>query len=466
MRLFALALASWLVAVSPARADRIDDYVRSQLDKRQLPGVSVAVVVNGRIVKAAGYGVSSLELKTPATADTVYEIGSISKQITAEAVMLLVEDGKLRLDDRLSQYLDGTPPGWSDITLRHVLTHTAGLADFDTGNIGFSYRRDYSLNEFVSLVASSPLQFTPGSSWNYTNSFALLGPVIARASGMTYEAFVTTRIFQKLGLASARFKVEGDIVPNRADGYIRRAGEWRRGEPLRPAIIAPNGGVMMNVRDFAKWDIALSEGTLLSATSWTTMREPARLTDGRTVSHGLAWFMDTFNGHRFMAHWGSTVAGYSAVVRRYVDDKISILLLANLEDGAFGVDDLSKRIADMQIPGAAIQGLTPKPEADVASSTAFIATLRALSTGQDESGAVSGLGPKINPANRQRLATATAANARLEYLGGEPIGAGHFMLDPSIADVRWYRATAGDRRVYLTIHRTREGRIARLATED
>ncbi len=467
MRLLILVLVGCLTLAAPVAADPIDDYVRSQLGPRHLPGVSLAVVRNGAVVRAEGYGLSNLEWRTAATADTVYEIGSISKQITAEAVMLLVEDGKLRLDDRLSQHLDRTPPAWAEITLRHVLTHTAGLADFDTGNIGFSYRREYTIEEFVALVAARPPDFKPGERWNYTNSFVLLGPVIARASGMSYEDFVTTRIFKKLGLASARFKHAADIVPFRADGYVWRDGEWRRGDPLRPTIIAPNGGVMMSVVDFAKWDIALTEGRLLSAASWATMREPARLNDGRTVSHGLAWFMDTFNGRRFMAHWGSTVAGYSAVVRRYVDAGVTVILLTNFEDGGVGVDEISKRVADTYVPGAAIQGLSPRPDPDGAASSQLAASLAALAKGQDDPHVVAGLGARINAENRRRLAIATAAGARLEYLGEEAVGAWHFMLDPAIVRVRWYRVTASDaRRIYLTVHSTRDGALARVATEE
>jgi len=149
-----------------AAADPVDDYVRSQLKPRNLPGVSLAVVKDGRIVKAAGYGLASLELNAPATERTVYEIGSISKQFAANAILLLVEDGKVRLDDPISKYLDRTPAAWNAITMRHVLTHTAGLADFDTGNIGFSYRREYTAGEFVEFLGKQPLDFAPGERWN------------------------------------------------------------------------------------------------------------------------------------------------------------------------------------------------------------------------------------------------------------------------------------------------------------
>jgi len=204
-------------AVSAAAADRVDEHVRAQLTARKLPGAAVAVVQGGRIVKSAGYGVASLELSAPVTPQTVFEIGSISKQFTANAILLLVEDGKLRLDDPVAKYVERTPPAWAAITIRHILTHTAGLADFDTGNIGFSYRREYTPDEFVALLAGQPLHFPPGDRWAYSNAFPLLGSVIERASGMPYTSFVQERIFKKLGLESAR----------RGCFQRRACGSWR-----------------------------------------------------------------------------------------------------------------------------------------------------------------------------------------------------------------------------------------------
>ncbi len=163
MRMMAALLGTAVVALGvTASADPVDDYVRSQLAARRLPGVALAVVKDGRVVKAAGYGVASLELNVPVSPDTVFEIGSISKQFAANAILLLVEDGKVRLDDPISTYLARTPPAWSAITIRHILTHTSGLADFDSGNIGFSYRREYTADEFVELLEQAATRLPAG----------------------------------------------------------------------------------------------------------------------------------------------------------------------------------------------------------------------------------------------------------------------------------------------------------------
>ena len=135
---------------------------------------------------------------------------------------------------------------------------------------------------------------------------------------------------------------------------------YHRGEPLRPEIIAPNGGILIDVSDFAAWDIAITSHRLLRPESLAAMTTPARLTDGRTVGHGLGWFLDTFNGHPFGAHWGSTVTGHSAVIRRYVDDRVTVIMLANLDDGGVGIDAMSRRIAGMYVPGADIHSLAAR----------------------------------------------------------------------------------------------------------
>ena len=292
------------------------------------------------------------------------------------------------------------------MTLRHVLTHTAGLPDFDTGNIGFSYRRDYTADEFIELVTKQPLQFAPGERWQYTNGFPILGPIVERVSGMSYMEFVETRIFKKLGLASARFKKNGEVVPQRADGSLFTDKTYHHGEPLRPAIIAPNGGILINVIDFAAWDIAITQGRLLRPESLKAMTTPARLNNGRSVSHGLGWFMDRFNGHPFGAHWGTTVGGHSAVIRRYVDDGLTVIVLANMDEGGgFAVDAMSKTIADMYVPGVALPGLQAVADVKAAAIKHWTAVLTAVAHGVEHPDAP-GLATRLPAHVRERLATA------------------------------------------------------------
>ena len=454
---------------SAAASESVDDYVNSQMTARKLPGLSLAVVRNGRIVKATGYGVASLELRAPATAQTVYEIGSISKQFTADAILLLAEDGKLQLDDPIARYVGGTPPAWSAITIRRILTHTAGLPDFDTGNIGFSYRREYTAAEFVALMAGQPLTFAPGEQWNYTNAFPLLGLVVERAAGVPFTTFVESRIFKPLGLRSARFKTAGAVVPDRADGYMLVDGEFRHGETLRPAIIAANGGIMMNVVDFARWDIAMASGRLLRPDSMKAMTTPVRLNNGRTVSHGLGWFMDQFNGHPFGAHWGTTVTGHSAVIRRYVNDGVTVIVMSNLNDDGLAVDAISKRIADRYVPGVDIHGLAPAQDPKKPQKRPEWApmqkTLESVAAGT-ETDRAPGLAARLPARVRERIRDLLRTATSFEYLGEESVGESHFNLDPALATFRRYRAATPVGMRYLTLRLSASGVLLGVVVED
>lgn len=447
-----------------AAADPVDDYVRARLASTRVPGVSVAVVKDGRLVKAAGYGTASLELDAPATTRTVYEIGSISKQIAANAVLLLRDDGKVVLDDPIAKYIAGTPAAWAPITVRHVLTHTAGLADFDTGGIGFSYRREYTTAEFVALLGAQPLMFAPGTRWHYTNAFPLIGAIVERVSGMPYTEFVRARIFAPLQLTSARFKHERDVVPHRADGYLWADGQYRHGEPLRPQVIAANGGVLMDVTDFARWDIAVTTGRLLPKTTVDEIATPVRLADGTTVSHGLGWFMDTFNGHRFGAHWGTTVTGHSAVIRRY-DEGVTVIVLGNLDDAGLAVDAFSKHIANLYLPGTALEGLTPVADPDTGATATLRRALAAVAKGEDVAGVAAGLGTRLPAAVKERLASAVAATARVDFLGDERLTPYHFNLDSAVVRLRRYRATTATSTHYLTVRLAADGTVRGVLVE-
>jgi D-alanyl-D-alanine carboxypeptidase len=454
------------VTACPPDVESLGAYVRARMEAEHLAGLSLAVVKDGQVALAQAYGLANLEWQVPATTQTVYEIGSISKQIAANAIMLLVEEGRVGLDEPLSKYVDGTPPAWSTITVRHVLTHTAGLADFDSGDIGFSYRREYTPAEFVGLLGKPPLQFAPGERWNYTNAFPLLGMVVERASGQPYTTFVERRIFARLNLASMRFKKAQELVPFRAEGYIFENGGYRHGEPLRPMVIAPNGGVMTSVLDFAAWDIALTSGRLLKPETVEAIATPARLNDGRTVSHGLGWFMDRFNGHRFGAHWGTTVAGYSAVVRRYVDDRVTVLVLANAgHETGQAVDKISKCIANMYVPGTVVQGLTPQRDPDPAGTARLKALLETVAAGRDDP-AAPGLGTRLPPPVRERLGTALRTATAFEYLGEEQVDASHFTNDPALARNRWYRAATPAGRRYFTLRLSATSTLLGVLIED
>jgi len=328
----ALLLALSLVPELKAqRADAVDAIIRDFIRRRNIPAAAIAIVRRGRVVKVAGYGVANLELNIAATGHSAFEIGSITKQFTAEAVMMLVEEGKLTLDDPIARYLPDLPDEWREIRLRHLLTHTSGLHDWE-GDSAFSYRREYTTEEFVAFVARRPLDFTPGSRFGYSNSaYPLLGKIVEQVSGVPYERFARERIFTPAGMTETRLRDNTRLLPNRASGYVDQQGVLINGEPLRPAILAPNGGVVSTAADMARWLMALDAGTLVKPATLALMMAPTRLGDGSLFPGGIAWFLGDVKGHRMSVHNGSTVAGYSSVVYRFPYDELSVVVLLNID---------------------------------------------------------------------------------------------------------------------------------------
>lgn len=448
-----------------AQADSVDAFVRDFIQRRNIPAAAISVVHHGRVVKAAGYGVANLELGVPATAHSVFEIGSITKQFTAEAVMMLVEEGKLRLDDSLSRYVSGLPDAWSGIRLRHLLTHTSGLHDWE-GDTAFSLRREYTPAEFIAFVARHPLDFPPGSRFAYTNSaYPLLGMVIEKVSGFPYERFVRERILAPAGMVETRFRHAAEVVPNRASGYAERDGVLVNGEPLRPSVLAANGLILSTAADMARWNIALTKGALVTPASVTAMTTPTRFNDGSTFGVGIGWFLDEFRGHRMMLHNGSTAAGFSSVVYRYPDDGLSVVVLLNI-DRWNAVNVLATNVASFYVPGLAMRSLAARADPDPALSRRLLAMLADVADGRDSEM----LAPKLrNPGGPARTTAALgfkAPSARITLLDVEDHGrdgVAHFG-----ATVRWvyrYRIEGGGRVVYYTIELTPEGKVTRFVPE-
>jgi CubicO group peptidase (beta-lactamase class C family) len=459
--LFCISLSSFLLLSAAAiQADEIDDLVNAQIKKRHIPGLSLAVLRDGKVIKAAGYGLANIELNVPATKDTVYEIGSISKQFASEAVMLLVEDGKLALDDPINKYLPkNAPDSWKAITIRQVLNHTAGLKDW-TEIKEFSYRREYTAEEFIDLIKGAPLQYAPGMSWAYTNTGPpLLGMVVEKASGKPYEEFVAERIFKPLAFPSIRFRRQAEIVANRASGYEFADGKFTNGEPFRPRVIAPSGGVLASAVDLAGWFDAVLGGKLIKPASLEQMLAPVRLADGRRVTHGFAFFTDSFNGHKMIFHHGSTVGGFGSVVRYFPKERLTIAIIGNVEDGGWGPEFISQRVANFYIPGAYLGGLKPGTDPDPKFTSGLRQLLQDIGDGKPSDMLTASYAARIS-ADFRKQTTANLQNAKsFSFLAAETISEDHFILDPTLVKFVHYKLATGDRIVYYSFRLDKNGKI-------
>ena len=327
-----VVFVTFVAPATPLRAetDPIDQWVESYMAENQVPGLAVAVLEGGRIVKAKGYGFANIEHHVPVTPSTVFQSASVGKQFTAAEILLLVQDRKLALDDPISKYLHGAPKEWSKITIRHLLTHTSGIPDYGEDSTWVNLQRDYSEDELLHVISSHPLLRQPGEEWIYSNSgYTLLGMIIRTVTGEHWGEFLKKRVFGPLGMETARVISEEDIVPNRAAGYRLVDDELKNQEWVAPSLnTVAEGSLYFSVLDLAKWDAALYREDLLSKDSKKQMWSPVRLNDGSTASHGLGWFLQDEPGRRAMECDGAW-QGFRSYIGRFSDDSLTVIVLAN-----------------------------------------------------------------------------------------------------------------------------------------
>lgn len=338
-RIAFFVLVLLLAAVTALRADEVDDLVKAEMQKQHIPGLSLAVVRDGKIVKAEGYGLANVELNVPATAQTVYKIGSVSKQFIAAGIVLLVQENKISLDDKISKFLERTPDTWKEITVRHLLTHTSGIVREAPGFDPFKIQADADV---IKTAYPSPLSFVSGEKFEYSNTgYFALAEIVRKASGKTWEDYLSERLFKPLKMNDTRSTSNTEIIPNRAAGYVRTNDKLQNAAVF--FALRPSGAFLSSVLDLAKWDAALYTDKVLASSVRSQMWSPVKLNNGTTHPYGFGWYLDTVEGHKLARHGGS-LPGFRAEFARFTDDKLSIVILANGDNAnlspiALGVAD-------------------------------------------------------------------------------------------------------------------------------
>jgi D-alanyl-D-alanine carboxypeptidase len=353
-RTIVILLVFW-GAVS-AKADDVDVYIEARMREMHIPGLALAVVRDGRTVRTDSYGLANAELKVAVTRETVFEIGSITKQFTAAAIMMLAEEGRVGLDDKISKYLAGVPAEWGAVTIRHLLNHSSGIQNYLLlpGLFDATARPGQSHDDIARLFFArlQRLEFQPGETWAYSNTgYLLLGNVIEKASGKTYWEFLEERIFKPLAMKASRSSEPAAVIGGRAAGYEWTGNSFRN----RPALTENAygaGSIVSTAGDMAKWESALYGERLLKASSLNQMWTPAKTASGALApfNYGFGWFVDTYHGHRVVAHTGGT-PGFSSAIYRFVDDKLTVIVLTNHGDRV--IDHLAIDVAGMYVPGLA-----------------------------------------------------------------------------------------------------------------
>ncbi len=291
-----------------------------------VPGASVLVLRDGEPIVRAGYGLANVEAHTPATPTTNYRLASVTKQFTASSILLLAEDGRLKLDDRVRKWLPSLPKAAEPVTIRHLLTHTSGLIDYEDV-IPESFKPQLHDADVLRLLESQDrTYFAPGSGYRYSNSgYALLALIVERASGKTFSTFLRERIFQPLGMNDTVAHEEGiSTVSTRAFGYTEEQGRWTRTDQSQTSAVLGDGGIYSSIDDLAKWDAALYDGRLLRPSSLQAAFTPAVRTDDPNVEYGFGW---RTTGETLW-HSGETV-GFRNVIVRYPKRRLTVVVLTN-----------------------------------------------------------------------------------------------------------------------------------------
>ena len=309
---------------------RMDQIVQSYVANKQFMG-SVLVARGDQVLFSKGYGSANLEWQISDTPSTKFRLGSITKQFTAASILLLEERGKLKVEDPVKKYLPDAPAAWDKMTIFHVLTHTAGIPNFTNFP---DYRSTEALattpEKLVSRFRDKPLEFEPGEKWNYSNSgYVLLGYLIEKISGESYEAFVQKNIFTPLGMKDSGYDSNFAIIPRRATGYEPGPNGPVNAGFVHMSIPFAAGALYSTSEDILRWEQGLFGGKLLSAASLQKMTTPFK----SDYAFGLQ--VHTVNGHRVIEHSGG-IEGFSTMLAYYPDDKLTVVALANLAPAASG----------------------------------------------------------------------------------------------------------------------------------
>lgn len=312
-------------------ADALDEMMTS-VYKPDAPGAALIAIRNGQVILRKGYGLANLELGVPVAPEMVFRLGSISKQFTAVAILMLAEEGKLTLDDEVTKFLPDFPMHGQRITIKHLLTHTAGIINYtDLPTTEQQRRADYGITQLINFFKDEALQFSPGTEWAYSNSgYALLGAIIGKAANLSYERFIEERIFKPLGMRHSFFDRASELIPGRVAGYTR--GSFGPQNAAYMGLIQNNGAgaLLSSVDDLALWDAALYTDKLVKQATLQAAFTPYILTNGQTTHYGYGWQLATYAGQPLIEHSGG-VNGFTTYAIRLPAQKVFVAILTNTD---------------------------------------------------------------------------------------------------------------------------------------
>ena len=349
----AVALASTSTAAAvPADFKRKADAVLAAAYPADEPGAAAIVMDDGKIVYAAGRGLADVAANAPITADTVFRLGSITKQFTAAVVLQLVEEGKVSLADPLSKFLPDYPRPGADATVAQLLNHTSGIQSY-TGIPGWMAgpkpAQAVTTEQLIAEFKDMPPEFERGAKWNYNNSgYVLLGAIIERVTGKAWHEAIAERITRPLGLTSIRYGVGEERIPRMAGGYTREGGKVERSRPIHMSVPHAAGALVGNARDLAKWSHALHHGKVLKSDTYRQMIAKTRLTDGTEMAYAFGLSNEPVRDRKALAHGGG-IFGFSTYALYIPKDDVFVAVLANSDSPPVPSSLTTLRLAGLAI---------------------------------------------------------------------------------------------------------------------
>jgi D-alanyl-D-alanine carboxypeptidase len=329
---FLFLAASFLVACGSGDLEtRLDALMETEMVAGQIPGAAVAILKNGELLEAKAYGIANLELDVPVSTRSVFELASLTKPLTAAAILMLVDEGRVALDDRVSKYLDETPKMWRDITIRQLLCHNGGLAHHFEEKVNGSHLVDYSTADMLRSARATPMDSKPETGWEYSDlGYFLLGIVLEKATGQSYEQFMTERLFKPLGMTSTGIINQAGLLPGRVAGYTVVNDELRNNRRVWQFGLTSHMGVMSSLDDVIRWERAMATRRVFTEAIVNRMWAPAYVfyenknTD-TTLGYGFGWFVERQGGHSIVHHSGFTGTHYL----RDLGTGLTVIVLTN-----------------------------------------------------------------------------------------------------------------------------------------
>ena len=366
-----LALSSML-AMTPA-APRAAPLAKSNLadfakrvevlrERNKLEALGVAATLHGKPVFVRAFGRASLPFSSPANSATLFHIGSVSKHVTAAAVLRLLEARKISVDEPLGRFVHGLPFDWGNQPIRRLLTHTSGIPDYEEG---FDWDRPFDRAGFLKMAATRASNFPSGAAWSYSNTnYVLLGFLVEDLSGKSYREYVTEELLRPAKVPHARVDAAEDVIVNRAEPYLVTPEGVRHATRMNSDVSAmPDGGILMSASDFAAWNQSIDNGPALSTFGRAQMFSAATLTTGRQVPYGFGWLVEELGvGRPFCWHTGS-VPGFLTFILKSPATGVDVLILSNVDAGTSRpLRQIGQELAEAIAPGSTPYSLMPVPD--------------------------------------------------------------------------------------------------------